>query len=908
MAKKANASIVISSDTKSAEKGLKKVSKEIESFGKKTKSLGSLSKDLSAIGMVFNGAISAIKTCNAVINDLTDAYKVQANAETLLETAARNNPYLNGANVTNLKNYASQLQSISVYGDEQLLPMMAQLAAAGRTEEQIMKIMSASIDVAASGAMSLDSAVKNLNKTFAGNAGELGEAIPAIRNLTKELLSNGEAVKIVAEQYNGMAEETARATGSAQQLSNAWGDLKEHLGEGLEKAVAPIRRALTSLITSINDTIGGIKQARKEAKELKDILDGKTEGKDSSAFDTAAKALEARRNEAAEFYKASLGRAAESWAPGMSTSTARLQILDAFKTKSYEELTKAGASVDLLEAKQWYDQFQEYERQLSDVRAEYSKKYQQEQEKEKQKALDARKAEIDAAVDAANKQIEKEQRKIELEERSGKAIAESEKNQRLYNAAYAAYLEMLEKDANPDELEQSEGARDIYERMRKWQQGAGGGAAKAGKAAKVPATWEQQVAELSRSIEAVQAEIDRRREVEGGGDEVSELESILKKYQDGFVKLLTENPDKDWEKEIHGSLEELYGKMEETAERLADAKGGIKAKEDVESFLRSVEKAIEDSAEKEEKKLSEILEEQKRMLNEQAQELIADKNVQADDRIKIEERVRDATIAIDRQITEARRKEAEEQKTIDKAAWQERIQTGQQFASQLGELLGTLSEINRKAAEADRQAELAELEKKHEEGLLSDEEYAQKKLDIERDAARQQYKSDLWQWTKNCASIVAQTAKAVVSALSSAGNPILGIALAGIVGSIGAAQLGVALAQKPKPPSFATGGIVPGNSWTGDKVQANVNSGEMILTRAQQADLWNTLNGKGEGGGYNVSVNNYMGGRAKVNTKQEKGGLTIEVLDQHINLQMARGGYETGFSGREVAQKGTVVL
>lgn len=40
---------------------------------------------------------------------------------------------------------------------------------------------------------------------------------------------------------------------------------------------------------------------------------------------------------------------------------------------------------------------------------------------------------------------------------------------------------------------------------------------------------------------------------------------------------------------------------------------------------------------------------------------------------------------------------------------------------------------------------------------------------------------------------------------------------------------------------FAQGGVVPGTSYTGDKVLARVNSGEMILTRQQQAALFNGM-------------------------------------------------------------------
>ena len=43
--------------------------------------------------------------------------------------------------------------------------------------------------------------------------------------------------------------------------------------------------------------------------------------------------------------------------------------------------------------------------------------------------------------------------------------------------------------------------------------------------------------------------------------------------------------------------------------------------------------------------------------------------------------------------------------------------------------------------------------------------------------------------------------------------------------------------------AFADGGIVGGSSWTGDKLMARVNSGEMILNGAQQSRLFAIANG-----------------------------------------------------------------
>ena len=60
-------------------------------------------------------------------------------------------------------------------------------------------------------------------------------------------------------------------------------------------------------------------------------------------------------------------------------------------------------------------------------------------------------------------------------------------------------------------------------------------------------------------------------------------------------------------------------------------------------------------------------------------------------------------------------------------------------------------------------------------------------------------------------------------------------------GLTGAAQLaGIINTVK----GFATGGIVGGSSTTGDKVPIRVNSGEMILTKSQQARLFSMANGQ----------------------------------------------------------------
>lgn len=105
------------------------------------------------------------------------------------------------------------------------------------------------------------------------------------------------------------------------------------------------------------------------------------------------------------------------------------------------------------------------------------------------------------------------------------------------------------------------------------------------------------------------------------------------------------------------------------------------------------------------------------------------------------------------------------------------------------------------------------------------------------------------QWGANVISSIAQaipaiqdliTAKkteAVVNGVASATKtPVTGWLLAG-------AAVASVIAAMASIPKFATGGIVPGTSFTGDKVPALLNSGEMILNGTQQSSLFRLLNG-----------------------------------------------------------------
>ena len=104
---------------------------------------------------------------------------------------------------------------------------------------------------------------------------------------------------------------------------------------------------------------------------------------------------------------------------------------------------------------------------------------------------------------------------------------------------------------------------------------------------------------------------------------------------------------------------------------------------------------------------------------------------------------------------------------------------------------------------------------------------------------------------------------------------VLGPVFAATAIAAGAAQI-AAIKSQPVG-NYEQGGIIPGSSFTGDNLTANVNSGEMILNRQQQANLFRQANSPGGKGGVNITVNNNAPG-VEIETRQGRDPKEIELI------------------------------
>jgi len=241
-----------------------KVEYEIHSKDKSKEGISSASKSLSNFGNVIGsafkgiaiaaGAITGAMTAIGIaVSKVTDIYGKQEKAEIKLYAAAMNNPLINGTAVRGLMDYASALQTTSEYGDEALIPLMAMGVAMGHSQETIKGVSEAAIDLAAATGMSLDGAFKQLYKTFGGLSGELGESIPAMRELTAEQLKAGAAVELIKKQYGGLGEAVATSTaGIKEQTKNIFGDMMEDVGS----AFAPLQNIMLKKLQPVFNSIG----------------------------------------------------------------------------------------------------------------------------------------------------------------------------------------------------------------------------------------------------------------------------------------------------------------------------------------------------------------------------------------------------------------------------------------------------------------------------------------------------------------------------------------------------------------------------------------------------------------------------------------------------------------------------
>lgn len=844
--------VKIGADVEEAKKGIDSISSQLNSLSKNVQrsSFSKFTQSVANFGNSFKFVTDAVKKVNESIKENIELSRKQQQAETQLAAAAKNNPYLTEASVIQLKKYAGELQSISSIGDEELLPMMAQLASAGRTQEEIQNIMSAALNVSANGAMSLESAVKNLNKTFSGLSGELGESVPAIKNLTKEELQNGKAVEVLANQYKGISETVSEQTGGWQKYKNSLGDFKEVLGTGW----ADLQNSVGNVLSGFFDKITSkMKVAKDKAEEFKASLNLIAENNSNNATTATIQSeidLLTQQNEKYDQYQKVLTTSKKDFVASEKEKQAELQ-------KTYDELLDMQQEY-VLSNQNINDGVNDIVANAEFLNEEFLKMHPEMLEVEKQ--LEAQKKAVKNAVkeyetlneecytlgytyDTLSKRIESNKTRIE------------ELNPKLKEATDAAkaQAEADEADAKAKEA-QKKAEEEAAEKLKKRNE-----------------LREQ----YNKTLEKTQSQIEARRQLNETITEEEEAQLMLNAATQAYINMYSD-PAFDRSQTKTGMWEGEQEQLDQIAEYVEKAKVITdKTKKHAEELIAAWQT-----------QKTETLEMQKNVL-EDYQKYLEDKGTLTEAEITMRQQLADAIKNIDAEMD----KEAEAAAQSQKEKIVSIVETVSSYVDKFAEITNGITSLVRKNNEEETNAAMADLSEQYTNGIISYEEYCEKKKALDKKAAQEEYKLKMWEWTASFLQATANIAQGVAKALAE-GGPYAGPILAALIGASGAVQIATITANKPKPPSFATGGIVPGSSYSGDRVQANVNSGEMILNAQQQANLWKMANSATGGGGavVNMPVNIQNNTDASVKTQLNPDGLLI-LIDKHINAEMAKGTY-----------------
>lgn len=131
-----------------------------------------------------------------------------------------------------LEAYASQMQSLTTYGDEAILSaMQLGVSMAGLSGRDLEAATTAAMGLSKAYKMDLDAAMKLVAKAATGNTGAMSKMGITFKDGLSAAEKYAEVIQRGGEGFRIAQGETETFGGILKQLSNSWGDAKEKLGQ-----------------------------------------------------------------------------------------------------------------------------------------------------------------------------------------------------------------------------------------------------------------------------------------------------------------------------------------------------------------------------------------------------------------------------------------------------------------------------------------------------------------------------------------------------------------------------------------------------------------------------------------------------------------------------------------------------
>lgn len=222
------------------------------------------SEGVGVVAAGFVAATAAIEAFRAGLDKLRDTWDftinkaaAQEDAIVRLENAMRSAGTFSVQASRDFQEFAAAQQQLTASGDESTLALGALIAQIGKLRgEQLERATVAALDMQAALGKTSQEVGIFLGKLAQGEAGsltEIGIVIDQTLPKSEKFLAGLEAIEAA---FGGTAQATVRTySGSIQQLSNAWGDLGEALGQAVLPQLTRAAQLATGVVQDVTRII-----------------------------------------------------------------------------------------------------------------------------------------------------------------------------------------------------------------------------------------------------------------------------------------------------------------------------------------------------------------------------------------------------------------------------------------------------------------------------------------------------------------------------------------------------------------------------------------------------------------------------------------------------------------------------
>ena len=242
--------VTFTADLKQFNAGLKNVSNRLGEVGKNMESFG---RNLAVKVTAPIAAFSAVSV---------KAFAEQEKAELKLRAALE----ANGREVDKLfneyKDFASELQSVTIVGDEATLAMLQMAENMGLTGENAKRAAQNAIGLSSAFGISAQSAMRYTAMLEQGDTTMLNRYIPTLRAVEDETERVALAQDILSKAFETSRAEARTLSGQIQQIRNNFGDFQEVVGGIIAEALEPFTRRIKFMVMQLKSMNPQVIKAR----------------------------------------------------------------------------------------------------------------------------------------------------------------------------------------------------------------------------------------------------------------------------------------------------------------------------------------------------------------------------------------------------------------------------------------------------------------------------------------------------------------------------------------------------------------------------------------------------------------------------------------------------------------------